>query len=525
MYTNHQSQQQHVCIPSDEPLDHREVALHFSWFLDKPTLLACLRVSRSWFAALEPCLWHSFTLLRDHPSPSSPHQLSQVTQQRQQDRTAFHPRRYPTLGSLQRNARHIARLRYFGELPLLKALVPHLNQLRHLEVTRYTDEVKQLLQQNTATLHTLILRGDPLIPGDTIMIDRIWHHLLDSTALRVLELNGAIVSDYEGIKFGLVCHKLRSLSLIDSKFLERPKSEDGFLNLRTLVLERTFLPKEDQPPLFELCPALENFTWRSRSGKLSTFKFLIFLNAGQGETLSGLDLSGSQITDSDFASIIRLLPGLTRLRACNSLFGPEATRAITEMRQHQIQELVLLQCPEFTQTYAQEVLRTCSRLRVFSAPAVNAVDMSQLRWSCTGLEELDISIAGTRRLPGPVTPRHQGIYSQLAVLTNLRVLRLGEVTDMEEGPFLLDLRVHSGLGLLSTLGRLEVFDCEKLKPVMEFFDLQWVVRNWGGLKRLVGSVHPNYEQRDLSNEFLTSQLPALKTYLTHAECILALAGK
>ncbi|KAG9064771.1 hypothetical protein KI688_003030 [Linnemannia hyalina] len=515
----------HVFIPSDEPLDRREVALHFSRFLDKPTLLACLQVSRSWFAALEPCLWHSFTLLRDHPNPVSPHQPRQVIQQRQQDRSASLPRRYPTLGSLQRNARHITRLRYFGELPLLKALVPHLNQLRYLEATRYTDDVKQLLKQNAATLHTLILRGDPFIPGDTIMIDRIWHHLLDFTALRVLELNGAIVSDYEGTKFGLLCRKLASLSLIDSKLLERPKSEDEFLNIRTLVLDRSFLPKEDQPSLFEVCPALENFTWRSRSGKPSTFKFLDFLNAGRGEALSGLDLSGSQITDSDLASIIRLLPGLTRLRACNSLFGPESTRMITEMRQHQIQELILLQCPGFTQTYAQEVLRTCSRLRVFSAPAVNAVEMSQLRWSCTGLEELDISIAGTRRLPGRVTPRHRGIYSQLAVLTNLRVLRLGEVTDMEEGPFLLDLKVHSGLGLLSTLGKLEVFDCEKMKPVMEFFDLQWVVRNWESLKKLVGSVHPNYEQRDLSNEFLSSQLPFLETYLTQEECTLALVWK
>lgn len=403
--------------------------------------------------------------------------------------------------------------------------MPHLNQLRYLEVTRYTEEVKLLLQQNTSTLHTLILRGDALIPGDTILIDRIWHHLLDLSALRVIELNSAIVSDYEGSKFGLVCHKLTSLSLIDSKLLERPKSDDEFIRLRTLVLERSFLPKEDQPPLFELCPALENFTWRSRSGKLSTFKFLIFLNAGRGEALSGLDLSGSQVVDSDLASIIRLLPGLTRLRACNSLFGSEATRVITEIRQRQIQELVLLQCPGFGPMEAQVVLTACSRLRMFSAPAVNAVDMAQERWSCSELEELDICIVGTRRLLQPMTPRHRGIYSQLAVLTNLRVLRLGEMTDMEEGPFLLDLKVHSGLGLLSTLGRLEVFDCEKLKPVMEFPDLQWVVSTWRSLKTLVGSVHPNFEQRDLSNEFLASQLPNLETYLTQAERSLALARR
>ncbi|KAF9132557.1 hypothetical protein BGW39_011822 [Mortierella sp. 14UC] len=510
---------QHVFIPSDEPLDQRAIALRFSQSLDKATLLACVRVSRSWFAALEPCLWHSFTLLRDPPNPTTSH-LPQ--QQQQQHRKALHLRRYPTLGSLQRNARHIVRLRYFGELPLLKAFLPHLNQLEYLEATRYTDDVKQLLKQNTATLHTLILKGDPLIPGDTILIDRLWFHLLDFTALRVIELNSAIVSDYEGLKFGLVCHKLTRLSLIDSKFIERPKSEEGFQRLKTLVLDRSFIPKGDDPPLFELCPALEDFTWKSRSGKLPIFKFLVFLNAGRGEALSGLDLSGSQIPDGDLASTIRLLPGLMRFHASNSLFGLEATRAIVEVRQHQIQELVVLQCPGFGPTVAQEVLRTCSQLRVFSAPAVNAVDMAQLRWSCTGLEELDICIAGTRRLPRSKDPRHQSIYSQIALLPNLRVLRLGEVTDMEEGPFLLDLRVNSGLGVLSTLTRLEVLDCEKLKPVMEFFDLQWVILHWKSLRTLVGSVHPNVEQRDLSNEFLRSQLRGLQTYSTQAECLLAL---
>jgi hypothetical protein len=445
--------------------------------------------------------------------------------QQHQHREALHLRRYPTLGSLQRNARHIVRLRYYGELPLLNALLPHLNQLEYLEATRYTDQVKQLLKQNTATLHSLILKGDPLIPGDTILIDRLWSHLLDFTALRVVELSSAIISDYEGSKFGLICRRLTRLSLIDSKFIERPKSEVGFQQLRTLVLDRTFIPKEDDPPLFELCPALEDFTWKSRSGKLSISKFMNFLYAGRGEALSGLNLSGSHIPDSDLATIIRLLSGLTRFHASSSLFGFEATRAIVEKRQHQIQELVLLQCPNFGPTVAQEILRTCSRLRVFSAPAINAVDMAQLQWSCIGLEELDICIAGTRRLPRLINSRHQGIYSQISVLANLRVLRLGEVTDMEEGPFLIDLRVISGMGALSTLTQLEVLDCEKMKPVMEFFDLQWMILHWKNLRILVGRVHPNIEQSDLSNEFLKSQFRGLQTYFTQSECSLALAEK
>ncbi|KAF9911840.1 Fanconi anemia group D2 protein [Linnemannia zychae] len=516
MSFDHRPHPQHLLIPSDESLDQGAIALRLSQFLDKATLLSCVRVSRTWFTALEPCLWHSFTLLRDPPNTTAQH----PTQQHQYAKTR-RPRCYPTLGSLQRNARYIVRLRYYGELPLLKTLLPHLIQLQYLEATRYSDDVKQLLKQNATTLHTLILKGDALIPGDTILIDRLWFHLLDFTALHTVKLNSAIVSDYEGLKFGLVCQKLTQLSLVDSKFIERPKSEESFHKLKTLVLDRSFIPKGDDPPLFELCPTLEDFTWKSRSGKLSIFKFLVFLNAGRGEALSGLNLSGSHMPDSDLASVIRLLPGLTRFNASSSMFGLDATRAIIEVRQHQIQELVLLQCPGFGPTVAQEVLRTCSRLRVFSAPAVNAVDMAQLRWGCTGLEELDICIAGTRRLPRSNDPRHQSIYSQLALLTKLRVLRLGEVTDMEEGPFLLDLKVKCGLGVLSTLTRLEVLDCEKLKPVMEFFDLQWVILHWKSLRRLVGSVHPNVEQRDLSNEFLRSQLRGLETYSTQADYLLA----
>ncbi|KAF9089044.1 hypothetical protein BGX29_012254 [Mortierella sp. GBA35] len=389
--------------------------------------------------------------------------------------------------------------------------------IKYLEVTRFTDEVKQLLQQNAATLHTLVLKADPLVPGDNIVIDRIWYLLLDLPALRVVEMNSAIVSDYEGIKFGQVCHKLTRLSLINSKLLERPKSEKEFLHLKTLVLDRTFIPKEDQPPLFELCPAMENFTWRSRSGKLAIFSFLFFLSTGRGESIAGLDLCGSKILDNDFASIIRLLPRLVRLNASNTLFGLEGTRVITEMHSHQMQELVVLQCPRFGPVEAQGVLTACSRLRVFSAPAVNAADMALLRWSCLGLEELDVCIAGVRRLPFPIFPRHVGVYSQLAALTRLRVLRIGEVTDMEEGPFLLDWRMYSGMSVLSTLTRLEVFDCERMQPMMEFVDLQWVVRHWRNLKRLVGSVHLNTEQRDLSNEFLASQLPSLEPFLSREE--------
>jgi len=344
-----------------------------------------MRVDRAWKAVFEPLLWHDFNLFRDHLPP---HLLGLTTteqggsggygyngQQQQQKRPR---RRSPAVSLMQRNACLVRRLRFYGEVPLFQQLLPGCTQLEHLEVTRYTEEVKQLLEQNSATLKSFTCKTDPLTRAmqDPVVIDKIWFILREMPVLRALELDTVIVSDYEGRTFGKVCTNLTSLKLIDVKLLERLKSETvNFVNMRTLVLDRSYVPSEDpqQLLLFQLCTRMENLVWKSRSGKLPVVSFVNLLNGALDQTrnrtrlLTGLDLSDSKVLDAEFAFLIKLLPVLTRINASNTLFGPLTTRALVEQLKAQqdqqdqlehyqgtptallrIRELRLMRCPNLT---------------------------------------------------------------------------------------------------------------------------------------------------------------------------------
>ncbi|KAF9958075.1 hypothetical protein BGZ72_000940 [Mortierella alpina] len=371
--------------------------------------------------------------------------------------------------------------------------------------------------------------------------------------LRVLELDSVIVSDYEGKKFGRVCQTLTHLSLINSKLIERPKlspeaEQQGFKNLRSLVLDRSYLPNDHQLQTFQSCPAIEHLTWRSRTGTLPIMNFLFFLSSGQFHSVTSLDLSNATASDVDFANVLKHLPQLTRLNAKKTLFGREATKALLENQSPQqlLKRLNTLDCPNFTALEAQDVLENCERLQVFYAPAVSALEMGRIRWRCWALEELDVCITDIDKLPPQrTTNRHREIYMQLAVLTNLRVLRLGDPgrpsfsppsdpqrreyaneEDVDMHPHhpassLLDLKLESGLGALSTLTRLQELDCEKMQARMEFAELQWIAQTWRRLHRVVGSVHPNLAQRDLSNEFLRDVFAGLQVHLNRMEIWMA----
>ncbi|KAG0049480.1 hypothetical protein BGZ83_005730 [Gryganskiella cystojenkinii] len=629
--------------------------------LDRQTVLACLRVNRTWKTVFEPLIWHDFILFRDHLPPhllafsssaqtvflSSGNNNNNNTgvqglhgQQKQQPKRPR--RRNPGVLLMQRNAHLIRRLEFYGEVPLLQQLLPGCTRLEHLEVTRYNDEVKQLLEQNTMTLQSFICKTDPLTKTmqDPVVIDKIWFLLKEMPHLRLLELDTVIVSDYEGRAFGSVVTNLRKLSLVDVKLLERPKSETAFFeNLRTLVLDRCYVPNEDPQKLllFQLCVRMENLVWKTRSGKLPIVGFVNLLNGALDHTrnrtrlLTGLDLSDSKVLDVEFSFLVKMLPVLTRINASNTLFGTLSVRALVDQLRSQhleqeqqpqyqyrettntallrIRELNLLQCPKLTTMDSQALLTTCAGLRVFYAPAVSALEMGRKRWVCLDLEELDVAVAQMDRLPTNAFPRHRAVYAQLAVLTKLKVLRLGELpagaaghdgagrpsaagivpgsslsnsnsptgqvqtdfdgdqdmadlsssdayhhnqqhhhhhrsTTMSPGQeYQLDLKLDSGLGLLSTLTRIRELHCERLRTAMEFGDLQWVVQHWRTLERLVGSVNsahrcsnhnsgyngPQYGQQqqqqhqkeqqheEMANTFLREQLPGLKTFKSQEE--------
>ncbi|KAG0331457.1 hypothetical protein BG000_010910 [Podila horticola] len=513
--------------------------------LDRTTLLICLRVCRAWYRVLEPWLWHDFWLLRNHIPADylivlqrNRHSITHNDVRQGLFKQAVAQRRYPSLASIEKNGRHIRRLFYYGEEHLFQQLSPFCTQLQYLETARYGPEMKPLLLQNLDTLQTFICKTDPVkVPGaEPVFMEWIWKYLEDMKELRVVELDSVILSDYEGSKFGIVCRRLTRLSLVDSKLIERPKSEtEDFMTLKSLVLDQSYIPKLEQLELFKLCPVMESLTWRSRTGALPISNFLVYLRSDKSPVahLARLDLSTSKIMDEDFVQIIQLLPHLTHLQAAKTLFGPASTQALLQRQAHQMQLINLLDCPDVTKVETQALLQGCPALKVFYAPVVSAVGMLGSKWVCTDLEELDVSIADIDQLPAPSFPRHRAVYSQLSMLVHLRVLRLGdsgfvpmpdprapESASQSESPqlkFVLDMRLDSGLGLLSTLTQLRELDLENMHAAMEFGTLQWMAQNWRRLRLLVGCVHPLERQRNLSNDFLREFIPGLKTFSSRKE--------
>ncbi|KAF9943888.1 hypothetical protein BGZ70_005307, partial [Mortierella alpina] len=193
------------------PLESVYLLLSIAALLDKNSVLACSRVCRSWHALFEPFLWHQVSFFRY--TSNSPHPLPQVSKRDRMACSALnshtgtndcnHPQRrqYPALTQIQTSTHHICQLRYLGgERPFLQQLFPVCTQLRHLEVTVNSDDVKQLLLQNTATLETFICRSDSLTrqTQGPVVLDKVFYLLAEMPHLRVLELDSVIVSDYEG---------------------------------------------------------------------------------------------------------------------------------------------------------------------------------------------------------------------------------------------------------------------------------------------------------------------------------------
>ncbi|KAF9404827.1 hypothetical protein BGZ94_003923, partial [Podila epigama] len=437
------------------PFRHLATFLCFARHLDRPTLVICLRVSRAWHGVLESFLWHDFWLLRDQLPDEYQcllkrnrrslghhelrHWLPYVKQQQQQEQGQSiqgqpeqRARRYPSAALIQKNAHCIRRLFYYGEQDLFLQLLPFCTQLQYLETAYYDKDIKQLLGQNLETLHTLVCKTDTVLVKEPILLNMIWMYLINMRALKVVELESIISSDYESLKFGAVCQKLSRLSLVDSKLLSGPSSETAdFTAMQSLVLNQSYIPRLDQLELFQLCPNVASLTWNSRKGALPIQNLLSFLGMSDKSPaahLTSLDLSTSKILDEDLSQLLEVLPALTRLNAAKTLFGSSATRALIQpLHARQMESVNLLDCPGLTKAHAQAILTHCPSLKGFYAPEVSAVGMLGSPWVCTDLEELDIGIADIDQLPAPSFPRHRAIYTQLSLLTQLQVLRLGDV--------------------------------------------------------------------------------------------------
>lgn len=103
------------------------------------------------------------------------------------------------------------------------------------------------------------------------------------------------------------------------------------------------------------------------------------------------------------------------------------------------------------------------------------------------------------------------IYMQLATLTELRVLRLGEQEQAYErcASTCLDFTLKQGLGQLESLVELRDLDLSRLHPRMDHDEATWIQGHWPQLRKMTGNFRPDETHRRQVTEHLSKERPEI----------------
>ncbi|KAF8924005.1 hypothetical protein BGZ58_002286 [Dissophora ornata] len=530
--------------PGLHPLLLPEVVRHLGDYLARPQVVCCLRVCKTWRAALEFILWGTLTL-QNQPCNFTPPQPS------------------PSL--LLRNRHHIRHLNEIGSNSLLKFMAfstqaPPM-QLTSISCTILSPEILMIASQNIETITSFTCRSNRLRKDEEAQ--GLWYRQLfsileEAPRLLSLAIGPVILLDLPKEMLSKVSRTLKYLELdrvkITTKTLsaativEGPESGNGYSSFELFPeLEELRLIWNDFPPQSQLeivrqSPKLKTLSWRRSARFLSQAWLSGSLAVPAG--LTKLDIGHSHIDDVDMATLLSLTPNLRALNARGTPFGTRSALQLLESPEmvDQMEELELLECMNLSSAMVQTFLRTLHNLRKFSASRVEAADIARTyrnagnnfiaiptsvpiqrlgrepspTWGCLGLEVLELGIVGLYRCrsPGPVEAR-SFIYEQLEQLTQLQVLTLSENSSLaRESDYLLDLRLDSELYLLRGLKRLRELNVMGLRPKMQMDDIRWIATEWVGLKKLRGKL--NCVDDEDYNKKLETELKRLRPDIMRA---------
>ncbi|KAF9365643.1 hypothetical protein BGX34_009178 [Mortierella sp. NVP85] len=268
-------------------------------------------------------------------------------------------------------------------------------------------------------------------------------------------------------------------------------------------------------PLLELirkCPGLKALKWMISRGELQPFSEFCDILKTHCPLIENLNLMGGSLTDMNIAQILDSGHRFVSLMLEGSGFGEMAFQSLTRHFAW-LQELNLLRSMGLTSAMAQRIMTSCPKLVLFWGTTLKASDILGIvqgdeagegsmaceqpqDWVCTHLEYLRISIYG---LDGKPLDWHRKIMQQLARLVKLKTLTLGTnggyhtFPQGERGG--LDLRLESGLDVLSSLKQLGVLGFDGSRQQIGEQDLRWMMEAWPRLHHISGKLHDDRKQR------------------------------
>ncbi|KAG0218602.1 hypothetical protein B0O80DRAFT_531433 [Mortierella sp. GBAus27b] len=480
-----------MALIESSAMDLPELHLHLAGFLTTSELATATRVCKSWHKSFTPFLYREIHLY---------HKFDY----------AKHPR--PSVGSIEANAEHI-RAVYFHAEPLdfpLEALVKV--ELIYLEL--------QVGNSETWTRLATLLRQNPKLREMTVRVYgnregfQGFMEALASSCPKLRSLEVPIALDGECARLLLdTAVRLRTLKM-EGKLVFPDKMDRWplFANLEQLELTSILgLPVELQLEMLRRSPQLKSLGWCPTPGHdISKLPGVITTHCPHLESLVLHDAFNSV----DIGSILDSCQRLSKLVLSDIEFDDRAQWSLSRHYSYLV-HLDLICCGTITSLMVQRVMVSCPRLDTFHAPRLDASDILGVPtmdtsdaggsigdqqdakqvlhpqdWVCTSLRELTIYICGLEDKP---VEWHRNVLRQLSRLTKLEDLRIGGWTGPGMSRDGLDLK--SGLGVLSSLKRIQILMFDRLWQDMEEDDVRWMVEAWPRLSCVSGILSSRPKRR------------------------------
>ncbi|KAI8349992.1 hypothetical protein B0O80DRAFT_531436 [Mortierella sp. GBAus27b] len=482
-----------MALIAPSAMDLPEIRHYLAELLTRSELAAAARVCKSWHKSFTPFLYREIRYASETVNPP--------------------------VESIEAYAEYIREIHFMTEprdFPL-----EALTKLESIVVLVKSEATKPATWTRLAAL----LRQNPELQKLRVHLNDNEEHLQDlmeALAMSCTKLYSLDISCYalDGTCTRLLLDtavRLRTL-VIDSELKPADTMDRWplFANLEQVELKCLWgIPAEHQLEILRRSPQLKSLYWYIQADyNISRLPEIIAAHCPHLESLSlwGYDdpMGISPVLDSCRRLSKLDLPGIK--------FDAEAQRSLSRHYPHLTYLDVGGYC-DTTSAMVQQVMVSCPRLDYFRAQKLEArdivgvaimdtVDTSEAGgsnggqqatnqalhpqdWVCVGLRTLSLHICGLEAKPAEW---HREVMRQLSRLTNLEELRIGDCSEFEPTWDGLDIKLRSGLDMLSNL-KIREFRFVGLWQEMDEDDVRWMVEAWPKLSYVHGRLHHDLQRQ------------------------------
>lgn len=457
-------------MSSLHPLELPEIISHTAEFVQKRFLPSCSLVSKAWHKVFNRIIWQEIVLSATRLDPPEAIQ------------SHIHLVKRFKLVCFETGQEH-ARLRF-----------PNLVSL-DLHVSRYSQDITELIlgHPSLTRLRVAILKPEPK--------SRFWEKLLGFHNLRDLTLSNIALAGKDVDTFWQLCTQLEQLDLTWVSLSPQGNILSmEFLHIKEVSLRGFTL---GETPLFlefmRRCPGLSSLALFTYFGDDDTQFISGFISLVAGRTWPNLHKIAMMVQSMTIDEISTITQGMQRITHLTLESSMEwfSLDILEQLRPQfcNFRKLKIETGLDISSTVAQEVLSSCPLLESYEGYGIDAIDIVKGKpWVCLGLKVLRLYFCFGAATISHLQPKVLDQVSRLTRLEELHMKGFNGGGGLES----MDLTLENGLGKLSTLRLLRIFNFSGTKQRMGEQEIDWMLEHWKCLEQLQGYL--NYKKSDVTNE-------------------------